>query len=88
INVLSNATSQLHAGYAQLEKGLNSYDQYFGSISQAIDGANKGYEQIEMLMTNFVQTKPELAIDPNIQQTNGIAKEAQKKLSVLTNELN
>ncbi|HDR4479013.1 TPA: MMPL family transporter [Bacillus cereus] len=88
INVLSNATSQLHAGYAQLEKGLNSYDQYFGSISQAIDGAKKGYEQIEMLMTNFVQTKPELANDPNIQQTIGIAKEAQKKLSVLSNELN
>lgn len=88
INVLSNATSQLHAGYAQLEKGLNSYDQYFGSISQAIDGAKKGYEQIEMLMTNFVQTKPELANDPNIQQTIGIAKEAQRKLSVLSNELN
>lgn len=88
INVLSNATSQLHTGYAQLEKGLSSYDQYFGSISQAIDGAKKGYEQIEMLMTNFVQTKPELANDPNIQQTIGIAKEAQKKLSVLSNELN
>ena len=88
INVLSNATSQLHAGYAQLEKGLNSYDQFFGSIFQAIDGAKKGYEQIEMLMTNFVQTKPELANDPNIQQTIGIAKEAQRKLSVLSNELN
>ncbi len=88
INVLSNATSQLHAGYAQLEKGLSSYDQYFGSISQAIDGAKKGYEQIEMLMTNFVQTKPELASDPNIQQTIGIAKEAQKQLNVLSKELN
>lgn len=88
INVLSNATSQLHTGYAQLEKGLSSYDQYFGSIDQAIDGAKKGYEQIEMLMTNFVQTKPELANDPNIQQMIGIAKEAQKKLSVLSNELN
>ncbi|WP_182812933.1 MMPL family transporter [Bacillus sp. ME78] len=88
INVLSNATSQLHAGYAQLEKGLSSYDQYFGSISQAIDGAKKGYEQIEMLMTNFVQTKPELANDSNIQQTIGIAKEAQKQLNVLSKELN
>ncbi|EPC8417823.1 MMPL family transporter [Bacillus wiedmannii] len=88
INVLSNATSQLHAGYAQLEKGLSSYDQYFGSISQAIDGAKKGYEQIEMLMTNFIQTKPELANDPNILQTIGIAKEAQKQLGVLSNELN
>ncbi|EJQ95956.1 X-X-X-Leu-X-X-Gly heptad repeats protein [Bacillus cereus MC118] len=88
INVLSNATSQLHAGYAQLEKGLSSYNQYFGSISQAIDGAKKGYEQIEMLMNNFIQTKPELANDPNIQQTLGIAKEAQKQLSVLSNELN
>ncbi|HDR7544316.1 MMPL family transporter [Bacillus sp. CH_442] len=88
INVLSNATSQLHAGYAQLEKGLSSYDQYFGSISQAIDGAKKGYEQIEMLMTNFVQTKPELANDSNIQQTIGIAKEAQKKLNILSKELN
>ncbi|WP_395760505.1 MMPL family transporter [Bacillus sp. 3G2] len=88
INVLSNATSQLHAGYSQLEKGLSSYDQYFGSISQAIDGAKKGYEQIEMLMTNFIQTKPELANDPNILQTIGIAKEAQKQLSVLSNELN
>ncbi|SME49390.1 Putative membrane protein YdgH [Bacillus mobilis] len=88
INVLSNATSQLHAGYSQLEKGLSSYDQYFGSISQAIDGAKKGYEQIEMLMTNFIQTKPELANDPNIQQTIGIAKEAQKQLGVLSNELN
>lgn len=88
INVLSNATSQLHTGYAQLEKGLSSYDQYFGSIDQAIDGAKKGYEQIEMLMTNFVQTKPELANDPNIQQTIGIAKEVQKNLSVLSNELN
>lgn len=29
-------------------------------------------------MTNFVQTKPELANDPNIQQMIGIAKEAQK----------
>ncbi|HDR4724216.1 MMPL family transporter [Bacillus cereus group sp. Sample62] len=88
INVLSNATSQLHAGYAQLEKGLSSYDQYFGSISQAIDGAKKGYEQIEMLMTNFIQTKPELANDRNILQTIGIAKEAQKQLGVLSNELN
>ncbi|WP_270607623.1 MMPL family transporter [Bacillus mobilis] len=88
INVLSNATSQLHAGYSQLEKGLSSYDQYFGSISQAIDGAKKGYEQIEMLMTNFIQTKPELANDPNILQTIGIAKEAQKQLGVLSNELN
>lgn len=88
INVLSNATSQLHAGYAQLEKGLSSYDQYFGSISQAIDGAIKGYEQIEVLMTNFIQTKPELANDPNILQTIGIAKEAQKQLGVLSNELN
>lgn len=88
INVLSNATSQLHAGYAQLEKGLSSYNQYFGSISQAIDGAKKGYEQIEMLMTNFVQTKPELANDSNIQQTIGIAKEAQKQLNVLSKELN
>ncbi|MED2764497.1 MMPL family transporter [Bacillus thuringiensis] len=88
INVLSNATSQLHAGYAQLEKGLSSYDQYFGSISQAIDGAKKGYEQIEMLMTNFVQTKPELANDSNIQQTIGIAKEAQKQLNILSKELN
>lgn len=88
INVLSNATSQLHAGYAQFEKGLSSYDQYFGSISQAIDGAKKGYEQIEMLMTNFVQTKPELANDSNIQQTIGIAKEAQKQLNVLSKELN
>ncbi|EOO34574.1 X-X-X-Leu-X-X-Gly heptad repeats protein [Bacillus cereus VD133] len=88
INVLSNATSQLHAGYSQLEKGLSSYDQYFGSISQAIDGAKKGYEQIEMLMTNFIQTRPELANDPNILQTIGIAKEAQKQLSVLSKELN
>ncbi|MDZ4417118.1 MMPL family transporter [Bacillus cereus] len=88
INVLSNATSQLHAGYAQLEKGLSSYDQYFGSISQAIDGTKKGYEQIETLMNNFIQTKPEVAKDPNIQQTLGIVKEAQKKLSVLSNELN
>ncbi|WP_141529916.1 MMPL family transporter [Bacillus thuringiensis] len=88
INVLSNATSQLHAGYAQLEKGLSSYDQYFGSIDQAIDGAKKGYEQIEVLMTNFIQTKPELANDPNILQTIGIAKEAQKQLGVLSNELN
>ncbi|MED0935758.1 MMPL family transporter [Bacillus mobilis] len=88
INVLSNATSQLHAGYSQLEKGLSSYDQYFGSISQAIDGAKKGYEQIEMLMTNFIQTKPELANDPSILQTIGIAKEAQKQLGVLSNELN
>ncbi|MDF9527910.1 MULTISPECIES: MMPL family transporter [Bacillus cereus group] len=88
INVLSNATSQLHTGYAQLEKGLSSYDQYFGSISQAIDGAKKGYEQIEMLMTNFVQTKPELANDSNIQQTIGIAKEAQKQLNILSKELN
>ena len=88
ISVLSNATSQLHAGYTQLEKGLSSYDQYFGSISQAIDGAKKGYEQIEMLMTNFIQTKPELANDPNILQTIGIAKEAQKQLGGLSNELN
>lgn len=88
INVLSGATSQLHAGYAQLEKGLSSYDQYFGSISQAIDGAKKGYEQIEVLMTNFIQTKPEVANDPNVQQTIGIAKEAQKQLSGLSKELN
>ena len=40
INVLSNATSQLHTGYAQLEK-VCSYDQYFGSIDQAIDGAKR-----------------------------------------------
>lgn len=88
INVLSHATSQLHAGYAQLEKGLSAYDQYFGSISQAIDSAKKGYEQIEILMTNFIQTKPELANDPNVLQTIGIAKEAQKQLSVLSKELN
>ncbi|MEI4620392.1 MMPL family transporter [Bacillus pfraonensis] len=88
INVLSNATSQLHAGYAQLEKGLSSYDQYFENISQAIDGAKKGYEQIETLMNNLIRTKPELANDPNVQQTLGIAKGAQKQLSGLSNELN
>ncbi|MGR5864178.1 hypothetical protein ACT7DZ_08945 [Bacillus cereus] len=47
----------------------------------------KGYEQIEMLMTNFVQTKPELANDSNIQQTIGIAKEAQKQLNVLSKRI-
>ncbi|MED1612314.1 MMPL family transporter [Bacillus paranthracis] len=88
ISILSHAASQLHAGYTQLEKGLSSYDQYFESISQAVDGAKKGYEQIEMLMTNFIQTKPELANDPNILQTIGIAKEAQKQLGGLSNELN
>ena len=41
-----------------------------------------------MLMTNFIQTKPELANDPNILQTIGIAKEAQKQLGGLSNELN
>ena len=46
INVLSNATSQLHTGYAQLEK-VCSYDQYFGSIDQAIDGAKKDMNKLK-----------------------------------------
>ena len=46
INVLSNATS--HACWlCTVRKGLNSYDQYFGSISQAIDGAKKDMNKLK-----------------------------------------
>jgi len=87
INTLSSATSQLQTGYTQLENGLSSYEQYFGNISQAIDGAKEGYHQIEMLMHNLIKTKPELANDPNIQQTLEITTSAQKQLDGLLNQL-
>ncbi|HWO98371.1 MAG TPA: MMPL family transporter [Bacillus sp. (in: firmicutes)] len=88
INNISSATSQLYTGYSQLEKGLSSYEQYFRSISQAIDGAKGGYQQIEALMNNLIETKPELANDPNVQQTLAIATSAQKQLNELSSQLN
>ncbi|MGG5254686.1 MMPL family transporter [Neobacillus sp. SM06] len=87
IITLSSATAQLYTGYSQLESGLSSYDHYFASISQAIDGARAGYQQIETLMTNLIKTKPELANDPNVQQTIGIAKAAQGQLTNLSSQL-
>ncbi len=87
INLLSSATIQLYTGYSQLQTGLGSYDQYFRSISQAIDGAKAGYQQIEVLMTNLIKSKSELANDPNVQQTMGIAKAAQGQLTNLSSQL-
>ena len=66
---------------------LSSYDQYFGSISQAIDGAKKGYEQIEMLTGPILFKRTRISNDPKLLQTIGIAKEAQKQLGGLSNEL-
>ncbi len=88
MNKLSSAASQLYTGYSQLEKGLSSYGQYFGSISQAIDGAKAGYQQVEALMNNLTEAQPELANDPNIQQTVGIAVTAQQQLNELSSQLN
>ncbi len=88
INNISGVTYQLYTGYSQLEKGLRTYEQYFGSISQAINGVKVGYQQIETLMNNLVKTKPELANDPNIQQTLAIAVSAQKQLNELSSQLN
>ncbi|MCH5586616.1 MMPL family transporter [Shimazuella sp. AN120528] len=88
INTLSIATSQLYSGYNQLENGLSSYNQYFNSISQAIEGAKNGYQQIEVSMNNLIQTRPDLANDPNVQRTLGIAKSAQVQLNQLSSQLN
>ena len=70
-----------------IEKGLSSYDQYFGSISQAIDDAKMDMNKLKRLMNNFIQTKPELANDPNVQQTLELQK-MLKTISELSNELN
>jgi RND superfamily putative drug exporter len=88
MNILSSATPQLYTGYSQLETGLSSYDQYFERIAQAIDGAKAGYQQIETFMNNLIETKPEVANDPNVQQTLDIAQSAQEQLSELSSQLN
>lgn len=87
INHLSSATSQLYEGYSQLEKGVSSYDQYFSNIAQAINGAKGGYQQVEALMHNLIDTKPELASDSNIQQTLTITASAQEQLNGLSSQL-
>lgn len=88
LNNLSNATAQLYTGYSDLEKGLSSFSNYFESIAQGIEGARQGFEQIEVSMENLIQTHPDLANDPNVQQTIGIAKSGKQQLGVLSEELN
>ncbi|WP_337031594.1 MMPL family transporter [Paenibacillus illinoisensis] len=87
VGKLSAATSQLSTGYSQLEEGLNSYDQYFASIAQAINGAIQGYEQIEALMSNLTAENPDMAEDPNVVQTLGIAPSAKQQLDGLSGQL-
>ncbi|WP_107839422.1 MMPL family transporter [Metasolibacillus meyeri] len=87
IKHLSSATSQLYTAYSQLANGLTAYEQHFNSISQAIDGAKAGYQQIEGLMANLIEAKPELTEDVNVQQTLGIAASAQEQLSALSSQL-
>ncbi|MEK4971294.1 MMPL family transporter [Niallia sp. FSL R7-0648] len=88
VHTLSGATSQLHSGYSQLQEGLSSYDQYFESITKAIDGAKAGYQNIGILMNKYVETNPESANDPNIQKTLEISWSAQEQLNQLSTQLN
>ncbi|WP_342566295.1 MMPL family transporter [Paenibacillus sp. FSL R7-0345] len=87
VGQLAEGTLQLYNGYSQLEAGLGTYEQYFSSIAQAITGAAQGYEQIEGLMNNLVAEKPEMAEDPNVMQTLGIAASAKQQLSGLSGQL-
>lgn len=88
LNNLSNATAQLYTGYSDLEKGLSSFSNYFEGTAQGVEGAMQGFEQIELSMESLIQTHPELANDPNVQQTMGIAKQGRQQLGVLLDELN
>ena len=85
---VSIGTSQLYRGYTDLEKGLRLFGTYFTSIGQGIEGAKQGFALIENTMANLIATKPELANDPNVQKTIGIAKSGQEQLGQLVNQLN
>ncbi|WP_110926191.1 MMPL family transporter [Bacillus massiliglaciei] len=87
--VLSNSTSQLYSVYSQLEKGLSSYTDYLDQASQTIDQVSNGYsyEQIESLMNSLLETNPELADDPDVQQTLDIARSSQGQLEKLQSQL-
>ncbi|KIL49306.1 MMPL family transporter [Jeotgalibacillus soli] len=88
VGTLSSAASQLSTGYTELQAGLSSFSQHFDRLAQAIEGARQGFEQIEASMESLIQSNPDLAEDPNVQQTIGIASAAQQQLDELSTQLN
>ncbi|USK71977.1 MMPL family transporter [Peribacillus asahii] len=87
VGTLSNGTAELSKSYNQLQVGLGAVGDQFSSIEQAIIGAKAGYEQIETLMTSYIQSNPEAANDSNVQKTIGIAKSGKEQLGKLAEEL-
>ncbi|MEF3087939.1 MMPL family transporter [Bacillus altitudinis] len=87
LNQLSNATSQLYTSYSKLEKGLSSFGSNFKNLAQGMKGAKQGYEQIELSMGSLIQSRPDLASDPNVKQTLEIAKNGKNQLELLLEQL-
>ncbi|MFC4411804.1 MMPL family transporter [Chungangia koreensis] len=87
IATLQNGVSQLQDGYTSIQSGLGSFTQYFDGIKQAVDGSKSAFGQIEASMNTLVQAKPEMADDPKVQQTIGIAKAGQEQLNELSTQL-
>ncbi|MEK5232216.1 MMPL family transporter [Lysinibacillus sp. FSL K6-0232] len=87
MDTLSDSTSQLYHGYHQLAEGLSSYEEHFSGFSVAIESIKGGFQQIEALMGNLIEEQPELMNNTNVQQTLGIATEAQQQLEHLSVQL-
>ncbi|PRO41636.1 MMPL family transporter [Bacillus sp. LLTC93] len=87
LHQLSKATSQLNTSYSKLEEGLSSFSDNFQHLDQGIKGAKQGYEQIEISMENLIQSRPDLASDPNVKQTLGIARSGKEQLALLLEKL-
>lgn len=85
---VSKGITQLGQGYSELEQGLSLFGTYFASIGQGIEGSQQGFALIEASMSNLIAAKPELANDPNVQKTIGIAKSGQEQLGKLLSQLN
>lgn len=87
LTTLHDGVSQLQDGYTSIQSGLGSFTQYFNGIKQAVDGSKSAFAQIEASMNALVQSKPEMAEDPNVQKTIGIAKAGQEQLNELSTQL-
>jgi len=87
IATLSDSTAVLLSGYRELESGLSAFGSYFDSLGQAIAGAQQGYGQIEALMNQLIQAKPELASDVNVQTALAIASSGKEQLGELSKQL-
>lgn len=87
VGELSFAVSQLSSGYVQLSSGLGSFAQAFAAASQAIEGAIRGYEQIEAALGSLVQSQPTLGQAPQLQAALTVAATGKQQLAEVSAQL-